>query len=128
MHHIKIYLIEKEAILKEHSITHEQLIDISILIGTDFNEGVKGIGPKKSLHLIKKYGCIENLPDEIKDKLEGFEEIRKIYLQPEVTENYSISFGKIDENGLIKFLCEEKEFSQERVATVIERMSSLWRI
>lgn len=74
---------------------------------------MKGIGPKKSLHLIKEYGCIENLPDEIKDKLEGFEEIRKIYLQPEVTENYSISFGKIDENGLIKFLCEERDFPKK---------------
>ncbi len=122
---LKPEIIEKDAILKNYCISHEQLIDISILIGTDFNEGVKGIGPKKALNLIKEYGCIENLTDEIKDKLEGFEEIRKIYLQPDVTENYSISFGRIDEKGLIKFLCEEKGFSQKRVEMVIERMGSL---
>lgn len=122
---LKPEIIERDEILKNYSITHEQLIDISILIGTDFNEGVKGIGPKKALHLIKEYGCIENLPDEIKDKLEGYEKVRKIYLQPDVNENYSISFGRIDEKGLIKFLCEEKGFSQKRVTMVMERMSSL---
>jgi len=122
---LKPEIIEKDEILRNYGITHEQLIDISILIGTDFNDGVKGIGPKKALSLIKEHGCIENLPDEIKDKLEGFGEIRKIYLQPGVTENYSISFGKVDEKGLIKFLCEEKGFSQKRVESAIERMGSL---
>ncbi len=125
---LKPEIIEKDEILKNYGITHEQLVDISILIGTDFNEGVKGIGPKKALSLIKEHGCIENLPDEIKEKLEGFEEIRKIYLQPEITENYSVSFGKVDEKGLIKFLCEEKGFSQKRVETAIERMGSLWNL
>lgn len=125
---LKPEIIETEEVLKSYGITYEQLIDISILIGTDFNEGVKGIGPKKALSLIKEYGCIENLSDEIKEQIKGFEEIRKIYLQPDVTEDYKISYGKIDEKELIKFLCEEKGFSRKRIEMVIERMSSTGKL
>lgn len=121
---LKPEIIEMEDMLRNYRITHEQLIDISILIGTDFNEGVKGIGPKKAMNLIKEFGCIENLPDEIKEKVEGFEEIRKIFLHPDVTEDYKISYGNIDEKGLIKFLWEEKGFSRQRVENAIERMGS----
>ncbi len=125
---LKPEIIERDEILQIYEITYEQLIDISILVGTDFNEGVKGIGPKKALTLIKEYGCIENLPDEIKDKLEEYEEIRNIYLHPNITDNYSISYGKIEERELIKFLCEEKGFSQKRVEMAIERMVSMGKL
>ncbi|MCD6240643.1 flap endonuclease-1, partial [Candidatus Bathyarchaeota archaeon] len=49
-------LIELNEFLSKHGISHEQLVDLAILIGTDFNEGIKGIGPKKALKLIKTYG------------------------------------------------------------------------
>src|SRR4030042_12308 len=54
--------------LKNLGITHEQLVDMAILIGTDFNDGVSGIGPKKSLQLIKKNGNIEKVLTEISAK------------------------------------------------------------
>ncbi len=41
------------------SITHAQLIDLGIFVGTDFNDGVKGIGPKKALKLVQQYGTID---------------------------------------------------------------------
>jgi len=37
------------------------LIDLCIMHGTDFNPNIPGIGPKKSLALIKKYGTIDNI-------------------------------------------------------------------
>ncbi|MEM3824316.1 MAG: flap endonuclease-1, partial [Candidatus Bathyarchaeia archaeon] len=53
-------VIELEQVLKECGITHEQLIDVGILVGTDFNpEGIKGLGPKTALKLIKEYGSLE---------------------------------------------------------------------
>ncbi len=51
-------LIDLEYFLGYHGITRPQLIDMGILIGTDFNPGVKGIGPKTALKLIKKHGII----------------------------------------------------------------------
>ena len=64
----KIYpkLIRLEPNLASMDINQKQLVDMAILIGTDFNEGVKGIGPKKSLDLIKKTGDIEKALESIK--------------------------------------------------------------
>ena len=46
--------------LSECGLTHEQLIDVGILIGTDFNpDGIKGLGPKTALKLIKQYGTLK---------------------------------------------------------------------
>ncbi len=56
-------MIETEKVLKFYEITREQLVDIGILVGTDFNMGIKGIGPKTALKLIKKYGKIENIKE-----------------------------------------------------------------
>jgi flap endonuclease-1 len=120
---LKPELMELEKILAYHSITQQQLIDIAILVGTDFNLGVKGTGPKTALKLVKKYGNIENLPIETKSHLtEDFEDTRKIFLDPPVTNNYTLDYGELREEALIHFLCEERDFSQERVSTVIERM------
>ena len=48
-------------------ITRDALVDLAILVGTDFNEGIKGIGPKKALALVQRYGRIEDMPAEIRD-------------------------------------------------------------
>src|SRR5215467_8890912 len=55
-------VIDTGAMLAEYGITREQLIDLAILVGTDFNDGVKGIGPKKALKLVCDLGTIENMP------------------------------------------------------------------
>ena len=115
-------LIETAALLQQYAITREQLIDIAILIGTDFNEGVKGIGPKKALKLVTEFGSIERLPSEIQVALgAGVEEIRQIFLNPHVIDGYDIEFRQPDFDGIIKFLCEEREFSRERVEAALDR-------
>ncbi|RLF15356.1 MAG: flap endonuclease-1 [Thermoprotei archaeon] len=124
---LKPEIIELEATLKLHGLTREQLVDIAILLGTDFNEGVKGVGPIKALKLIKSYGRLEALPPTIKSKLPpNYEEVREIFLNPKVTADYSISYGGLDEEGLRRFLCDEKGFSEERVETLIERMRAFY--
>jgi flap endonuclease-1 len=118
-------LIELEGLLSELGITREQLIDIGILTGTDFNpDGVKGIGPKKALRLIKKYSSLE----EALPYLEGasfpypIESIREIFLKPPVTDNYRLEWRQPDEEGILEFLCTEHSFNRERVAKAIEKL------
>ena len=53
-------LIDVELSLSNLEITREQLVDVSILMGTDFNPGIDGIGPKKGLKLIKENGNAED--------------------------------------------------------------------
>ncbi|MCW4012683.1 MAG: flap structure-specific endonuclease, partial [Candidatus Bathyarchaeota archaeon] len=116
-------LIDLEEFLGFHGITRLQLIDMGILIGTDFNKGIKGIGPKTSLKLIKKHGSLENLPVDIKAKLpDTIDQIRDLYLHPEVTDKYTVEQGELMEDALDDFLCGERNFSTKRVQTLINRM------
>lgn len=115
-------LITADSFLSHHGITREQLIDLAILVGTDFNEGIKGIGPKKALKLVQAHGRLESMPDEIRAQVEGFEAVREIYLVPNVTTDYGIRFGEVDEAGLVQFLCKERRFSESRVTAAVARM------
>ncbi len=114
--------IELKKVLEENGITREQLVDIAILIGTDFNDGIKGIGPKKALQLIKKHGNIENLMEKgIIEEIENYEEVRKIFLEPEINEDYELSWEEVDEERTIELLCEEHQFSKDRVKNALEK-------
>jgi flap endonuclease-1 len=103
-------IIVLETSLQENNITREQLVEIGILIGTDFNKGVKGIGPKKALTHVQG-GNFEN-----------YEEIKEIFLHPKVTDRYSTQVREPTKNELFTFLCEEREFSSERVRRGFERL------
>jgi flap endonuclease-1 len=123
-------LIELEKFLSTTGITRQQLIDLAILIGTDFNEGVKGIGPRTALSLMRKHGQIENLPAEIQAQLESqnCEHVRRFFLQPEITADYHLNYTELDEVGLYDFLCGQRDFSRDRVRTVVERMRIFYRM
>ena len=57
---ISIELIELPKVLEANGLqTREQLIDLAILIGTDYNPGIRGIGPKKGLKLIQQHGDLQ---------------------------------------------------------------------
>jgi flap endonuclease-1 len=115
-------LIDTPSLLAQYKLTREQLVDLALLVGTDFNEGVKGIGPKKALKLVTEFGSIDNMPAEIRGALgPGVPEIRNIFLRPHVTEDYSVDFTSPDRDGIIRFLCDEREFSRERVTAAIDR-------
>jgi flap endonuclease-1 len=109
--------------LEALGISREQLVDLALLVGTDFNEGVKGIGPKKGLALIRKYGTAETFPEEIRNELpEDLDKVRNIFLHPRLLENYSLRRERPNPNGIIEFLCEERAFSRDRVQKVADRL------
>jgi len=109
--------------LEALGISREQLVDLALLVGTDFNEGVMGIGPKKGLALIRKYGAAEKFPDEIRSELpDDLDKVRNIFLHPRVLENYSSRRERPNPDGIIEFLCEERAFSRDRVQKVADRL------
>ena len=116
-------IIHLEGFLNHHGITRKQLIDLSILMGTDFNPGIKGVGPKTALKLVKAHCQLENMPGEIAEKIpENFEEIRRLYIEPDVTDDYDIKSGSLREEELVAFLCDERGFSRQRVDVAINRI------
>jgi flap endonuclease-1 len=115
-------LIDSDAMLAHYGISRVQLVDLAILMGTDFNEGIKGVGPKKALKLVRDFGSIENMRMDIREALgSGIAEIRDIFLKPDVTDEYAVEFTAPDFDGIVRFLCDEREFSRERVAAALER-------
>ncbi len=113
-------------VLSTLDITREQLVDISILVGTDYNpKGVEGLGPKKAYKLVKEYGTASRALEE-KGIFVDFdlEEIRHLFLESDVTDDYSIERGVPDRDGVLSFLCEEKDFSPERVEKSLERLEA----
>ncbi len=116
-------LIEQASLLSHLRISLPQLIDLAILVGTDFNEGVPGIGPKTALKLLKAHENLESLPPDIRSKLpENYNSIREIFLEPKVEPSYMLSFSEPDERGLYEFLCDQRGFSKQRVEIAVKRM------
>ena len=124
----EITRVDLTDVLKSLEITNEQLIILGILVGTDFNRGgIKGIGPMKGLKLVKEYkDRYDALFSELnwKDNFDfSWKEVYEIFDNIPVTDNYSIKWKRIDEEGLRTFLIGERNFSEERVNSAIEKIS-----
>lgn len=119
---VKPELIELEKGLKALGISREQLVDIALLVGTDYNDGIKGIGPKKALKLIKKHGRIEKALSELNMEIKNLAEIKNLFLDPAVTQEYDIRWKKPDSKAIMKFLCEYHDFAEARVSKAVERL------
>ena len=105
-------------------ISREQLVDLAILVGTDFDQGVRGIGPKRALSLVREYGSIEHMPEGIRSAMtEDLSSIRQIFLKPRVLEKYSLRRSPPDHDGLVEFLSGERGFSRERVDRLAGRLT-----
>jgi len=118
-------LVVLENVLKDCAITYEQLIDVGILIGTDFNpDGIKGLGPKTAIKLIKEHGTLENALPHIKNPEFPAEpqRIRDIFLHPKVRDDYKLEWTEPNVEGIVDFLCREKDFSEDRVRKALEKM------
>src|SRR5438034_1342778 len=107
--------INLETTLKDLGVTREQLVDLGILVGTDFNEGVRGIGPKKALAAIKKHGRTEGLLAELDVEIEGLDEVRAIFLEPRVAPFPHPTWRPADPGNVKAMLCGEFDFSPERI-------------
>ncbi|SDQ34582.1 flap endonuclease-1 [Natronobacterium texcoconense] len=81
-------LMDLEATLEHHDLTLEQLIDAAILIGTDFNEGVSGIGPKTAIKEITEHGDLWSVLEARGDSVEYGDRVRQLFRDPNVTDDY----------------------------------------
>uniref|UniRef100_A0A0K0D1B5 Flap endonuclease 1 n=1 Tax=Angiostrongylus cantonensis TaxID=6313 RepID=A0A0K0D1B5_ANGCA len=111
----------------------EQFVDLCILLGCDYCESIRGIGPKKAFELIKSYGNIESILENLDQKKYPpptdwpYQRARKLFLTPEVSDCndinvnlfaylfYKLSFLQLvwkepDVDGIINFMCGEKSF------------------
>ncbi len=119
-------LIELNRVLEKISLTREQLVDAGILVGTDFNDGVKGIGAKTAVKLVRENGRLEQvLENNRKIQLQSnYQTIRDIFLHPKVTSNYKLNWSEPNEERVVAFLCGERDFSEERVRKAVSKIAN----
>jgi len=118
-------VVDMQRVLNECGITYEQLVDVGILIGTDFNpDGIKGLGPKTALKLIKEYGTLEKAVVHVENAEFPAEpqRIREIFLHPKVTDSYRLEWREPDIDGTVDFICRGRDFSEDRVRKALEKM------
>ena len=124
-------MISLQEVLDNLRLDLDQLIVLAILVGTDYNPGgVKGIGPKTGLKLLKEQGknfeeifrltgWEKHYPDLSWKKV--FDTIKHI----PVTDDYPLEWKKIDEQKLLKLLVEEHDFGEERVRAKLEKLKEI---
>lgn len=119
-------LLELKKILTNLEISREQLVDVAILVGTDFNMGVKGVGAKTGLKLIKEHENIYNVLEKLDTELEVDPEVlRNMFLEHEVEEDYDLKWKSPDKQGVVDFLCGDHDFSEPRVLSALDKFKKI---
>ena len=131
---LDIEYVSLKAMLEKYEISREQLIEMGILIGTDFYPGIKGIGQHTALSLIKEHRSIENMvKNEVvasrkKIDLDAslIRQIKQIFLDPKVKKDYKeLKWEKIQYEKITEILVETHNFSKTRVENALDRLKKL---
>jgi len=117
-------LLDLDENLRVLGLTREELIDAAILIGTDFNPGVRGVGPKTAVRLLREHHSLSSLPADVRRSLpDNIDAIHEFFLHPPVAPIDQIVPGAFNPEGLRKFLCDERDFAANRVESLVQRLS-----
>ncbi len=124
---VKPELIELENVLSTLGIKREQLILIGMLIGTDYNEGIKGVGPKTALKLVKEHKTLDAILKNISWQSDiDPKEIFEFFSNPPVTEKYKFEWKEPDGERIIEFMIGQHDFSRERIEKVVEKLQTVY--
>jgi len=120
---VKPEMVDVWRSMSDLGVTREELIEVAIIVGTDYCEGVKGLGAKKALSLIKR-GV--KLGDAYREKNleppENLQEIVEFFTNPPVAEVRSLDFRAPDREGIVSLLVDEYSFSEQRVARTLDEV------
>jgi flap endonuclease-1 len=133
-----------EESLATSGLTRAQLIDVALLVGTDFHPGIHGIGSKKAVALIKKEGSLETLIDRLSanpssaasaveravleqhEALADRDTVRRIFLEPAhaPVDPKDLEMRPPDTPAVRRLMVDGHGFSPERVDTALERFGA----
>jgi len=111
------------ATLEEHELSWEALVDVGILCGTDFNEGVAGIGPKTAVDLVREHGDLWAVLEAEDVYVENADLVRELFLDPDVANVEVDTEIDPDIEAARTYVIDEWEIPEEEVARGFERIS-----
>jgi flap endonuclease-1 len=79
-------LMELAATLDELGLDRQGLIDVALLCGTDFNEGVHGVGPKTAVKAVNEYGDLWGVLSARDAEIPNAAAIRELFMDPPATD------------------------------------------
>ncbi|MEM3155689.1 MAG: flap endonuclease-1 [Nitrososphaerota archaeon] len=119
-------VVYSDKLLNLLGISRRDLVEMAILIGTDYFEGVKGVGPKRAYEIVKQYGVVEKALEALNKSIDiDIEEVRRLFLEPEVKKDYELVWRDIDREAVLRLLCDEHDFSPERVEKELNEVESI---
>ncbi|KAI9137742.1 flap structure-specific endonuclease 1 [Paraphysoderma sedebokerense] len=121
--------IHLDKVLEGMEITMDQFIDLCILLGCDYCDSIKGIGPKTAVNLIKEYGTIEKIIENTNKKHNfpedwPYQRARQLFKTPDASnpEELDLKWEDPDEEGIVQFLVREKNFNEDRVRNGVKKL------
>ena len=99
-----------------------ELIAAALLIGTGYNSGVKGVGPKTAVKIVRDGKFAERITES--ENAADPEDLIRYFLDPPVEKNYTIAKRSPVQEKVFEILCEEHGFSEERVSAGLERLGA----
>ncbi len=116
-------MIELKQVLKKLKITHDQLMVIAILTGSDYNPGgIRGIGQKTALKLVRQYKSFDKLFKEVAPDF-NWKKVYAVFKSMPIMKNYQLNWKEIDEDKVKKILVDKHDFAEERVNNMIQRVT-----
>ncbi|MBO3802478.1 MAG: flap endonuclease-1 [Candidatus Brockarchaeota archaeon] len=125
---VKPELVVLEEVLKQNGISQDQLVTIGLLVGTDFTPGVRGLGPKTALKLVKQGKTVDEIYRERGlEKPPELDDARDFFTKPKVLEDVDLEWRAMDVEAVVKYLRDEHDFSEERVRKAAEEVATAQR-
>lgn len=111
--------------LEQLNITHDQLIQLGILVGTDFNSGLYKVGAKTALNLMRKHGDIYGALKAKDASIDNLERILDLFRNPPYNENVNVQLQKPEPSKIVDFLCSEHDFALNRIENYIGTLQDI---
>lgn len=112
-----------------------KFIDLCILLGCDYVDPIPKVGPNTALKLIRDHGTLEAVVEYIKNDPKKkytipddwpYKDARELFFSPDVRPadhpDCNFHWNGPDMDGLVKFLVEEKGFSEDRVRNAATKL------
>jgi flap endonuclease-1 len=115
-----------EKTLEHTELTHQELIWAVLLCGTDYNDGVYGVGPATAQKLVTQYDSFGELLTQEEYTIEHWEEIIDLYenLDVDLSVEYSYPTENADLDQLHTFLVDEWDLPEDSLEPTFEFLRS----